>query len=171
MQKFLKNVSIFLMLIVTLVSLSACSQHSYGNVEVSTKEFNRIKTEKRDISALITDLQRFKYDDKETYNHVVNDVNKLNNELKPGLNNNQRNQLDKALGDNPTGIIGIVKNAVANKYNFDDEVASQFHANFRIILDLTAYPLGNSAEQRNKIETQIRKDINLDSELYKIGSN
>lgn len=153
-----------------LITLAACGQKSYGGVQVSEKKAERIQTENTDIKTLVTALQKFRYDDGKSATKVYTAADKLNKELRPGLSEAQKSQLGFALGDGTTGVKGIVKSAVDKEYNFDDEVASQFHANFRIVFDMASFSVGNSAQQRSKIETQMRKDTNADTELYKIGT-
>ena len=153
-----------------LITLAACGQKSYAGVQVSEKKYERVQSENDYIKTLVTALQKFRYDDDKSANTVYKAADKLNQELRPGLSEAQKNQLGVALGDGATGVKGIVKAAVSKQYNFDDEVASQFHANFRIVFDLASFSIGNSVQQRSKIETQMRKDTNADTELYKIGT-
>lgn len=165
-----KKILAGLTVLACLVTLTACGQKSYAGVQLTPKKYERVQTETDHIETLVTDLQKFRYDDDKSADKVYKMADKLNTELRPGLSESQKNQLGVALGDGPTGVKGIVKSAVDKQYNFDDEVASQFHANFRIVFDMAAYVVGNSSQQRTKIETQMRKDTNADTELYKIGT-
>ncbi|GAB6091900.1 hypothetical protein [Furfurilactobacillus curtus] len=166
----LKKIVAAVVVLASMVILTACGQKSYGGVQVTQKEYTRVQNENKRIEALVTALQKFRYDNEASANKVYQAADQVNQTLRPGLSEGQKNQLANTLGDGPTGVKGIVKAAVNKQYNFDDEVASQFHANFRLIFDMAAYTIGNSAQQRSKIETQMRKDTNADTELYKIGS-
>ncbi|GKT02587.1 hypothetical protein ACRYI5_01895 [Furfurilactobacillus sp. WILCCON 0119] len=164
-----KKVAAAVTVLMCLVVLTACGRKSYAGVQLSDKKYERVQTSNKNIEALVTALQKFRYDDDKSAQRVYNAADKLNKSLQPGLSTNQRHHLDVALGSGTTGVKGIVQNAASKEYDFDDEVASQFHANFRIVFDLAAFPIGHSEQQRNKVETQMRKDTNADTELYKIG--
>jgi hypothetical protein len=145
-------------------------KQSYGGLGVSDKQYKKILQSKSNINSVLNALNNFNPKNEKSYKNVKKSINHLIVQNGKNLTSSEFNILKKSAGS-PDGLLGTIEDAYTKKYILDDEVSSSFHEKFKNIVEQSAAGITESHSQARLIANQIEKDLNIDSRIYKIGSD
>ena len=148
MKKFF---AILLSLIMVTVVLGACTHNKvYGTVVVTPEKYKQISADKTMIEDSIKGLEKFNSENPESEQKVIKTLNTLIKKGQRHLNKQDRAQFKQLLGDTPTGVKGIVKNAYDHQRGFDDDLSERIRNNMLKAIKL--YRMGLLNIGMNKIK-------------------
>ena len=165
MKKFF---AILLSLIMVTVVLGACTHNKvYGTVVVTPEKYKQISADKTMIEDSIKGLEKFNSENPESEQKVIKTLNTLIKKGQRHLNKQDRAQFKQLLGDTPTGVKGIVKNAYDHQRGFDDDLSERIRNNMLKAIKLLPHGVTKHQDEQK----QILKDTQADRKLYRIGGN
>ena len=116
-------------------------------------------------------MEKFNSENPESEQKVIKTLNTLIKKGQRHLNKQDRAQFKQLLGDTPTGVKGIVKNAYDHQRGFDDDLSERIRNNMLKAIKLLPHGVTKHQDEQNKIYKQILKDTQADRKLYRIGGN
>lgn len=166
MKKFWILVSV----LIISITLTACGQKTYAGVQLDKDKYTQLMMSKENINHLLATLKGFNYRKEATAEAVYAAADKVMAENTKGLTIKETEQVDIQVDNSPHGIKGIIQDAVKNKYAIDSSVASQFHDNFDVIIEGSAKAVSLSENQKQKLVTQLNKDLKIEQRLNHLGT-
>lgn len=167
-----KIVSIVLSMMVVGIFLSACVHNKvYGTVVVSPEKYEQITSDKKLIKKTIKELQKFNSENPETEKAVIRSLNDLTKKGKQNMSDADAKQYSKLLGEEASGVKGIVKNAYVHQRGFDDDLSGRIRSNMLKAIKLMTHSITKNQKDRDKIYKQMLQDTKADQNLYQIGGN
>ena len=150
----MKKICLLLSALILVVILVACGQKTYAGIQINAEKYSQLNKSKKNVKKLIADLNNFDYRNSKTADKIYQDADKIMANNAKGLSTSDKEKLDIVLDNSQHGVKGIIKDAQRKKYNIDGSVASQFHHNFKVIVDISAKAVTNSQIQANKVATK-----------------
>ncbi|MBM7544212.1 regulator of extracellular matrix RemA (YlzA/DUF370 family) [Weissella beninensis] len=166
----MKRIGLVLSIITLGVILVACGQKTYAGIQISGDKYTQLNEAKVNIKKLLSDLDDFDYRNTKTADKIYRDADEIMLKNAKGLSTSEKEKLDVALDNSQHGVKGIIKDAQRKKYNIDGSVASQFHHNFKVIVNISAKAVTNSQVQADKVANKLNKDLKIEKQLYNLGS-
>ncbi|TLQ04646.1 hypothetical protein FEZ51_04565 [Pediococcus stilesii] len=167
-----KIVSIVLSMMLLVVVLSACVHNKvYGTVVVSPEKYEQISSDKVLIKDTIKELKKFNSENPETEKAVIKSVNKMIDKGSKNMLSKDSKQFKQLLGNDASGVKGIVKNAYEHQRGFDDDLSGRIRDNMLSAIRLMTRSITKNENDQTKIYKQILKDTEADQNLYQIGGN
>ncbi|MGX7051601.1 molecular chaperone [Leuconostoc palmae] len=157
---------LFIALLVALISFN--QQPKYAGVAMPREDYQHVKQSKHDIQNFVQTLSKFDYTKNQTMTAIEKSADTIINHNSQNLSNVDSQSLRQAFYGSQ-GIVTIVQSAKKGHYNIDGSVASRFHDRFDTIIEMSVNAINKSSAQRDDIVTQMKKDLNIEADLYKIG--
>lgn len=154
--------------IASLMYLFFLQQPKYADVKLSREENQQLVEVKENINQLLTDIEKFKYTQK-SFDKISQQADQLIEVNAKRLDQNQLDQLQDLINRNPDSLMQVLKTAMDNNYQIDDEVGSQFFNIFEQIVSISATSVVTPTAQSNKIATQLQKDLKIESRIIALG--
>lgn len=155
--------------IASLMYLFFLQQPQYGDVKLSREENQQLTEVKDSIDQLLTDVEKFKYTQK-SFDKISQQADQLISLNTGHLDQSQLDQLQDLINRNPDSLMQVLKTAMDNNYQIDDEVGSQFFNIFEQIVAISATGIVSPTAQSNKIAGQLQKDLKIESRIIALGN-
>lgn len=163
-------IALGVIIVVLLAAFVAVNQQpKYAGVSIPRTDYRHLKASRNNINNFIDTLDDFNYKKPKTMLAIEKSGNQIIKHNSRNLSNADAQSLREAFyGRN--GIITIVQAAQRGHYNIDGSVASRFHDKFDTIITMSVNAMNKSSAQRADIVTQMKTDLNIESAIYKIGT-
>ncbi|ACA82860.1 hypothetical protein [Leuconostoc citreum] len=166
-KAFLALAAVIIALLVALITFN--QQPKYADVSMPQSDYRHLKQSREDIQSFVHALNQFDYTKPKTMTAIEQQADQVIKHNSKNLSNSDAQALRDAFYGSQ-GIVTIVQTAKKGHYNIDASVASRFHDRFDTIIMMSVNAINKSSAQRADIVTQMKKDLNIEADIYKIGA-